>query len=197
MACVNQPPPVTYPPPVQRWRFAEPPVRRRWFWVAVVVGPLATVTMVVAFGATVALDARDAPGLIDDPEVMSVVDAECRSMTSTVEGLPLEGDQRAQSRRILDQNSAVEQMVEAVRELGQDVLDRDRPTVQWLEDWERLLEARATFARDLATENRAALDVPRVDGQRITERMDEAALLMECVVPEELTEPVFADSRSI
>lgn len=197
MACVNQPPPVTYPPPVQRWRFAEPPVKRRWFWVAVIAGPVATVAMVVAFGAMIALDARDAPGLIDDPEVMSVVDTECRSMTSTVEGLPLEGDPGAQARRVLDQNSAVEQMVEAVRDLGEDVLSRDLPTAQWLEDWERLVEARAMFARDLATENRAALEVPRIDGQRITERMDEATLLIECVVPEELTEPVFADSRSI
>ena len=197
MASVNQPPRAPYPPPVQRWRFAEPPVKRRWFWVAVVVGPVATLVMVVAFGAMIALDSRDAPGLIDDPEVMSVVDTECRSMTSTVEGLPLEGDPGAQARRVIDQNTAVEQMVEAVRDLGDDVLARDLPTAQWLEDWERLVAARATFARDLATENRAALDVPRVDGQRITDRMDEATLLLECVVPEELVEPVFADSRSV
>lgn len=196
MASVSQPPPVTYPPPVQRWRFAEPPVRRRWFWVAVVGGPAAVLAMVVAFGAMVVLEVGDSPGLIDDPEVMSAVDDECRSMTSTVEGLPLAGGPGEQARRIIDQNDAVEQMVEAIRELGSDVLARDRPTQEWLADWDRLVEARATFARDLATETRATLDVPRVDGQSITDRMDEATLLIECVVPEELTEPVFADSRS-
>lgn len=186
-----------YPPRVQRWRFADPPVRRGWFWAAVALGPLGAVAVVAAFVTMIALDARDSPGIIDDAEVVPVVSKECELMTSTVEGLPLQGTVEERATRLRAQNSAVEQMVAAIRELDDDVLESDLPLLAWLDDWDDLVGAREGYAEALERGRRVRLDLPTDDtGEVIVTRMNGAGLLT-CEVPDALVEPVFADSRSI
>ncbi len=186
-----------YPPRVQRWRFAEPPVRRGWFWAAVALGPLGVVALVGAFVSMIVLDARDSPGVIDDAEVVPVVAEECELMTSTVEGLPLQGTPPERAQRVRDQNEAVEQMVAAIRDLGDDLLTNDSPLLAWLEDWESLVDVRETYAEAVAEGRSPRLDLPTDDaGDEIIERMNGAGLLT-CEVPEALVEPVFADTRTV
>ena len=186
-----------YPPRVQRWRFADPPIQRGWFWAAVVAGPVGALALVATFAAMIALDARDSPGIIDDSEVMPVVTEECELMTSTVEGLPLQGTPEERAQRLRDQNTAVEQMVAAIRELDDDVLESDLPLLAWLDDWDDLVDVREAYAEAVASGRQVRLDLPTDDtGEEIVERMNGAGLLT-CEVPDALVEPVFADSRSI
>ncbi|WP_374999538.1 hypothetical protein [Aeromicrobium sp. CTD01-1L150] len=187
--------PAQYPPPVQRWRFSEPPVRPRWFWIAVIAGPLATLALVGAFVAVIALDSQDAPGIIDDAEALEVVSRECELMTSTVVGLPLAGTPSERASKLRAQNAAVEQMLDGIRALDEKVLERDAPLLEWLDDWTLLLQAREEYASAVASGDDASLDIPTDEhGDEITDRMDGAGMLA-CEVPPALVEPVFADTR--
>lgn len=164
--------------------------------MAVVTGPLATLVLLGAFVSTIVVESRDAPGLLDDTEVVQVVGEECELMTSTVEGLTLSGPPADRARTLRDQNEAVRQMLQEIRALD-DLADRDQPLQAWLEDWDRLVEAREAYAEEVAGGREIDLSVPRDDdGNEITERMDGAGLLV-CEVPEALVTPEFGDSREV
>lgn len=194
-----KPPPGTpdYPPRVQRWRFADPPVQRRWFWAAVVAGPLAVLLTVTAFVGLVVLDQRDSPGLIDDLEVSELVTEECETMTTAVEGLPLVGGPQERAATVRSQTLAVVQMVERIRSGAGEIDAADRPLDDWLDDWDALIGARTTFAAEVAAGDDTEIEVPLDDdGEEITVRMNRAAMLV-CEVPDALLEPEFADSREV
>ena len=54
------------------------------------------------------------PGLIDDPDLISVIERECEQMTASVEALPMYGTAR-QAQTIASQNVAVEDMLDDIR----------------------------------------------------------------------------------
>jgi len=82
-----------------------------------------------------------------------------------------------------EQNRAVEAMVARIRAVGPEALRHDIPSESWLRDWEALVAARrAAGGPDY--------EVPKVDGDRITRRMDDLVKdLRECQVPLELMPP--------
>jgi len=191
-------PPVTGPyPPDSIWRFPPPPVPRLWLVAAIVGGVLG----LSAFGGAftyLALNAeRDIPGFIDDERVLAVADRECRLMTSTVEGVSVEGGSDARLDALADQNTAVRKMVDRIRTVGPKVRKSDQPLDAWLADWEKLVSGRENYLGQKRRGVDTTFRVPRTsDGDPINVRMDMAAEGI-CPVPEVLLKPDLTGTRPI
>lgn len=167
----------TYPPERNTWEFPPPPTSGRWVWFAV----LATLTGLALAGALVAvvveLGSGDLPGVIDDEQLLTTIAVECSLMTSTVDALPVYGTAQEQSDTIRDQDRAIRLMVDAIRTDAAAEIARDRPSEQWLDDWDRLVDSRERLARRLLRDPNASLTVPvDGDGDPVTERMDDVWL---------------------
>lgn len=184
-------------PPETSWRFPPPPVSRIWLFAAILGGLVGLLAAGAAF-AFLGLNAeRDIPGFIDDQRVMKVAKKECRLMTSTVEGMSVEGTPEQRLAALSDQNKAVTIMVDRIRAVSSDVRDEDQPVDSWLEDWEILVADREAWLDDQRGGSTARFRVPRdPDGQPINERMDAAAEEV-CTVPKLLLEPSLAGTSSI
>ena len=184
-------------PPDSIWRFPPPPVSRRWLVAAIVGGILG----LSSFGGGVtylALNAeRDIPGFIDDERVLETATRECRLMTSTVKGLPVNGSPEDRLDALADQNTAVKNMVERIRSLDSTVRESDQPLDEWLADWEALVSGREDYLGRLRRGVDTTFRVPRSpDGDPINERMDMAGEDV-CLVPEVLLRPDLAGTRPI
>ena len=182
----GQPP---YPPHRTTWQFPPPPVPTRWKWLAVLAGLLGLIVASGLLTVAVVLGSDDLPGVIDDPRLTDTVALQCGLMIRTVESMPLDGSPERRAATIGDQNRAVEEMVEAIREDRSDEIRDDRPAEQWLRDWGRLVDARTEYARQLLDDPNASLDLPvDEDGDEIVERMDAVWLgAPACEVPDALT----------
>jgi hypothetical protein len=194
---VQQPPGSRSYPPDTVWRFPPPPVSRLWLLAAIVGGLLGVTAVGGALTYFVANTDRDIPGVIDDERVLEVTVHECRLMTSTVEGLPVDGPPDERLDALSDQNTAVETMVDRIRSLSSKVREADQPLDAWLADWETLVAGREDYLgrqrRGVDTDFR----VPRSpDGDPINERMDSAAEDV-CPVPEVLLKPHLAGTQPI
>jgi hypothetical protein len=178
----------SYPPRRDTWQFPPPPVRTRWKWLAVLAGLLGLVAAGGLLTVAIVLGNDDLPGVIDDPRLTDTVALQCGLMVRTVESMPADGSPERRAAIIKDQNRAVEQMVEAIREDRSDEIRDDRPAEQWLRDWTRLVDARSTYARQLLRDPNASLEVPvDEDGDEIVERMDDVWLgSPACEVPDVL-----------
>lgn len=180
-----------YPPPHDTWRFPPPEVPTRWKWIAVAVGVLALVVAVAMVATIVTHVEEDPAGFIDDQGLIKTVRSECELMNRTVDALPLTGGTQRQAATIADQDRAVEVMVRSIRAERAAEIRQDRPAEQWLRDWQRLVDARELYARQLLRNPRASLAVPLDDrGIEITVRMRDVWLgESECEVPSVLSFP--------
>lgn len=187
-------------PPQRVWSFPPPPVRRGWFWAAV-TAMIVSVAAVAALGlAAVSLESTDAPGLIDDADVLDTIAVECERMTAEVERTPDGYAPMELAAIIREQNEAVTTMVENISNLPQETLRADRPTLEWLRDWGRLVATRDAYATVLETADRQVgpLDPPKdAHGDSIVGRMDDALLDPVCEVPDALLEPGRRPTSSI
>lgn len=192
-------PPESRPyPPDSIWRFPPPPVSRLWLVAAIVGGVLGLGAFGTAFTYLAVNTERDIPGFIDDARVLKVAVRECRLMTSTVEGLPVNGPPDERLDALADQNTAVMNMVDRIRELSSTLRESDEPLDAWLADWEALVSGRERYLdqQRRGVEN-AVFRVPRSsDGNPINERMDMAAEEV-CAVPDVLLEPDLVGTRPI
>ena len=186
-----------YPPPRNTWEFPPPEVSRAWKWIAVLVGiggllAAGTLTTLLVVFAT-----DDFAGFIEDEDLTDTISSQCVLMTLTVESLPITGSTPQQAAAITDQNRAVEIMVQAIRSAHPTKIREDDPAEQWLRDWERLVDARATYAEELLRDPGASLSVPTdADGNDITDRMDDVWLGESvCEVPDVLASP-YTDAYS-
>ena len=112
-------------------------------------------------------------------------------MTATVESMPVSGSPREQAAILADQDQAVEQMVQAIRLVDPDVRAADKPTDQWLHDWDRLLDSRQSYALLVKLGHQPTLRIPRdADGDPIYQRMNDVWLTTSaCRVPHDLLSP--------
>ena len=180
-----------YPPPHNAWQFPPPPVSPRWKWAAIaamvfgLVGGSAMLTVAIAVGSS------GTPGLIDNPELISVIERECDTMTTTVERLTIDGPPKIQALVIADQNHAIDNMVAAIRDVGPEVIADDPPTEEWLTDWGRLVRAREAYAKKILDGSLPNLKIPKDDdGDDIYLRMDDVFFTEStCEVPRALLNP--------
>ena len=137
-----------------------------------------------------------APGLIDNTELISVIERECNQMTTKVESLEIHGTPRRQAQTIAAQNVAVADMVHDIRDEARDLLTSDPPSNDWLSDWDRLVAARETYAREILDGSFPDLDIPTDEhGKDIYLRMDDAFLgEPSCEVPAALLNPYPEDT---
>lgn len=186
-----------YPPRQDTWQFPPPQVSTRWKWLAVAAGTVGLLAAATLLTVTIVLGSKDFPGVIDDEDLTDTVASECALMTLTVRSMPLGGTPEQRAETILDQNRAVEEMVRTIRSERAAEIRDDRPAEQWLRDWERLVDARRGYARELLRDPNASLELPLdADGDEITERMDDVWIGdPACEVPDELSSPG-AGSRS-
>lgn len=124
---------------------------------------------------------HDRPELIDDPVVSKAAESACATMNREVRAVAADPVQS-----IRDRNDAVVKMIDAVRALGADRIEQDRPTALWLADWQELVDARYRHADDLAAGRNPQWAVPVADDRAITDRLVTVGL--DCAVPPELAE---------
>ncbi len=182
----SEPTPLPPYPPQRVWTFPPPPVRRGWFWVAIAV-MLTSVALGVSLVVTAAVvESGDAPGLIDDTELLAIIDDECALMTERVESV----DRSDTIDAIQEQNLAILDMVEVIDARAGSLIDEDVPTAAWLDDWVALVDARDGYINGLNLGGDSRLEIPRdPDGSLIVDRMNNALISGSCVVPEILVDP--------
>jgi hypothetical protein len=154
---------------------SAPPRRRRVIQVVFVIVALAW-----AYAIWYSVN-RTSPEELDT-ESRRAVTAACENARDDLRALPdLEADASAADdvalvRQENDVFAAMIERIDAVDPVGTDPADA---LESWGEDWERLMEARAEFASDLAADGSARLQIPAVSAgsaQPVTDRMDEYAL---------------------
>jgi hypothetical protein len=124
---------------------------------------------------------HDRPKFIQNRVVVEAAESACAAMTREVRAVVEEPVQAIRAR-----NDAVIAMIDAVRAVGEDRIEDDRPTAAWLDDWRTLVDARARYADDLAAGRDPEWAVPVVDERPITERM--IMVQLDCAVPPEVAE---------
>lgn len=188
-----------YPPQTNAWTFPPPEVSRRWAWAAVLASVAAALLAGAMVTFLVVVSQDDFPGIIEDEELVSTISRECSLMTQTVESMPLSGPVERKAAVLRDQNRAIQNMLEAIRERRADEIVADKPAEQWLRDWELLIDARRDYSRELRRDPNATLVVPEDEnGDEITERMRDVWLgPVACEVPTVLSDPEAAARNSI
>lgn len=137
---------------------------------------------------------HDRMELLDLSAVSDRAEAACARLAADLEHLRTDdaseqaGPAATRAERIAAENAAVIRLVAAVRDLGRDTLDDDRPAEAWLDDWEALVELRAGYAEDLAASTAAGPPprIPTDDGVSITRRMIDVGI--DCDVPKAITD---------
>lgn len=176
-----------YPPAHDAWRFAPPPVSRRWLWVAVGASVVSAIAVAALVTSLVIAGGSDLPASIDEPEIIDAVDAGCSSLTAGVEGVEVDGLSVDRPSRIEAQTAVLRDVVAGWRGLDADLRASDEPFDDWLDDWDRLVAARDAYVEELRSNTNALFEVPEVDGEPIDERMD--AVMTGCPVPNTLLNP--------
>jgi hypothetical protein len=186
-----------YPPRRDTWQFPPPLVSSRWKWIAALAGILGLLAAGTMLTFVIVAGNQDFPGVIDDAGLTDTVESQCALMALTIRSMPLDGTPELRATTIVDQNRAIEVMVRGIRSERAEEIRADRPAELWLRDWERLVDARDAYARQLLRDPNASLDLPvDADGNDIVERMNDVWVGEPvCEVPDELAYPG-AESRS-
>lgn len=176
-----------YPPAQDAWRFAPPPVSRRWLWIAIGTSVASAVAVVGLIVVLIVAGGSDLPASIDEPEIIDAVDVGCNTLAAGVEPVSVDGLAVDRPARIEAQTSVVREVVASWRDLDADLRASDEPFDDWLDDWDRLIEARDAYVTELQNNPNALFEEPEVDGEPIVDRMD--AVMTGCPVPETLLNP--------
>ncbi len=176
-----------YPPAHDAWRFPPPPVSGRWLWVAIGAGAAALAAIAALVASLVIAGSSDLPATIDQPEIIDAVDAGCSTLAAGVEPVSVDGLAVDRPNRIEAQTSVVRDVVATWRDLDADLRASDEPFDDWLDDWDRLVDARDAYVAELRSNPNTLFEEPEVDGDPISERMD--AVMTGCPVPDTLLHP--------
>lgn len=163
--------------------------RQRWrHWVAVVSVVLALGVVTATLAGLWRYANQDQPDVIDSPLVVRTSNAACLIMRKSVHSLapPAEAPIPERVEAILQQNDAVNLMLDQIRRVGPDRVAGDVPLPEWINDWEALVRARKDYADALGAGRQKQLELPvDAEGVPIIKRMNEVGLT--CTVPPELT----------
>lgn len=152
---------------------------------------LSAVAAITLATTVIVLETRDAPGLIDDADLTSIIGDACELMTTTVESMPVSGSPRQQAETIENQDTAVTVMLNQIERGHGELIRADRPAQQWLDDWDRLLAARDRFRRELLRQGESNFVAPADSaGRPLHKRMEDVWLGdAVCTVPPSLLWP--------
>lgn len=132
----------------------------------------------------------DDPAMIEDPITVRVADAACARMRSetAAEALGIASPVRDRVAAIQAEDDSVLEMVAQIRALVPErALERDQPSLRWLDDWQRLVDARSAYARSLASGSPNVMVMPVVQGRSLVARINNVGL--NCAVPLVLVAP--------
>lgn len=188
-----------YPPPRNAWQFPPPPITRGWKWAAYAVAVLSLIAGVGMIATAAIVGTKEAPGLIEDSQIVDVVSHECSIMKSTVESMPVRGGVEQQVSILRDQDLAVTHMLTKIRAIDAAVRAADRPTDDWLDDWDSLITARKEYAKLIMRGAEPDLQIPLdASGDQIQNRMNDVWLdRIECKVPMALLRPYPDDGSAV
>lgn len=126
---------------------------------------------------------------IDDPKIIQTRVAEalshdlCPQMSADLAAVEVS---LPRVERVAAENLIIERLIAGVENLGQRTLSADRPTSEWLSDWQYLVTYRSSFVKaDRADGTPRLPPHPKTGGESIIERMDQAAPAG-CTVPPEI-----------
>lgn len=155
--------------------------------VAVVVG---AAVVVVSLNWLWGYANTDNPKVIEDPLIVRVANAACATMRNEAAAAAV-GTAAPRANRVdainTQDNAVVELITTMHRMIEPRTLERDQPSDQWLEDWQRLVAARDAYARSLAAGKPLPMVLPVIDGQSLANRLDNVGL--NCRVPLVMMEP--------
>ncbi|MCW2623225.1 MAG: hypothetical protein JWL64_2827 [Frankiales bacterium] len=151
----------------------------------VLLGAVAVATLGL-YVTSLVLTTQDQAATFDTDPVTTAAKAACTSLRSDLQAMPLlppGSSLEVRQARVRDQSARMRLLVTQVQAVGDRALDDDRPSRQWLRDWDTLAGAREAYAAGGLV---GAFTVPLVDGQPLTRRMSDIGL-RPCIVPPELT----------
>lgn len=150
---------------------------------------VAGVVVAVALMKLWAFANTDDPDVIESSVVTRTIAVACAAMRDSVSSaaVPTSAPRNQRVGAVNAQDDAVVEMLTQVRALGPAVLDAYHPAAVWMQDWERLVAARDTYARSLTTGRPRPLSLPVVDGHGLVERLNGVGV--NCRVPLALLAP--------
>jgi hypothetical protein len=162
----------------------------RWrVWAARTAVVVAGVVVFVALSRLWSFANADDPDIVEQGAIARVASAACAQMREKAAASAVAPTQPVARRvgAINAQNDAVIELVTRMQALGEQRLEADQPAAQWLEDWQRLVGARDSYARSLAAGKPKPLVLPTIDGKTLVERLNDVGL--NCRVPLVLLAP--------
>ena len=164
----------------QRWRV----------WAARIAVVVAAVVIGVSLSRLWTYANQDDPSLVEDSHLARVANAACAVMRDSASAAAVSAAAPVRQRvgAINAQNDAVSELVSTInRVVPRQTIEADQPAAEWLEDWQRLITARDTYARSLAAGKPKPLAMPTIGGKPLPARLNGVGL--GCRVPLVLLAP--------
>src|SRR5262245_52406060 len=163
----------------------------RWrVWAARVAVVVAAAVVTLSLMRLWAYANTDDPTVIEDPAVARVATAACAAMRDEASAHAVATTAPIPQRvgAINAQNDAVTELVTRITHLVDPAaIERDQPASTWLEDWQRLVAVRDSYAKALASGHPRPMAMPVIDGQTLQQRLNDVGL--NCRVPLVLLAP--------
>ncbi|HVW34631.1 MAG TPA: hypothetical protein VHL53_19015, partial [Acidimicrobiia bacterium] len=122
---------------------AEPDHRRSHRVVLILMGISLVIGAAWAIGP-ILFASHDDPTAIDSRPVRYAVQTACTRLRADLAAIP---PSTPPAERAEEENQAVDRLLTTVRAVGP-ALDHDHPVPQWLDDWQRILDARKAAMKD-------------------------------------------------
>jgi hypothetical protein len=108
---------------------------------------------------------------LDDPKIQELAFVGCQDVAKAFDDAS--NGPKASSKAI---DASIEKMLVSLEGLGAKALNKDRPAVDWIEDWRRLVAARNQFLNDRKSGSDEEFVIPQTsDFYPITKRMVDVA----------------------
>lgn len=158
-------------------------------WAARIAVVVAAVLVFIALSRLWSFANTDDPDLVEESAIARTAASACATMRDSAAAAAVATTAPLPQRvgAINAQNDAVIELVTTMNQLGQERLEADQPSAQWLEDWQRLVSVRDAYAVSLAAGKPAPMAIPTIDGKSLVERLNNVGL--SCRVPLVLLAP--------
>ena len=159
-------------------------------WAARIAVVVAAVVVGVSLSWLWTYANLDDPAVVEDSHLARVANAACAVMRDSAAAAAVSVTAPVSERvgAINAQNDAVSELVSTINRLvPRETIEADQPAAEWLEDWQRLITARDTYAQSLAAGKPKPLTMPTIGGKALPARLNGVGL--GCRVPLVLLAP--------